>query len=449
MMPSKQEFPESFRRTWRSAFAQLSIFLIFIFSGSGPLFSQNSAYQFDGTPAPADYPQEEGLPPVDSEADALEMSRTLQSEGVFEEKPYSLSFAVREGYDDNLFTTTTDTYGSFYSNFAAGIDYTASTPRFALTAALNGGTTYYYTRPGNQFDWTGALGLDASYQLTPRLTLTLSTNTAYLAQPDLTIAGGTNRENGDYLYSATTIGAAYQWSEKFSTKTNYTFTPYVYVEQSLQDGQGRIEQSASQSFNWLILPQTTGVLEYRVNAAEYFSAPLDNFGQYFLAGVDQIFNPKFTVTARAGAEYRTYSSSNNNADYFGPAGELNLLYEYRRLSNIMLNIRYSTEQSGMNGMATRQTFRTGFNFVHAFTPKLSFNGGLNYLNNFYNESDDPAATGDDFYENIVEFAVGLNFKINQNVVLQAGYTRTADMAPSFSGLSYNRNVYFIGFNSNF
>jgi hypothetical protein len=443
MMPIPPDSPKGFLKL-AASFVIATGFI----AGLPAANAQDSAYEFDGAPAPADYPQDEGMPPIDSYADALEMSESLQTEGVFEEKPYSLSFAIREGYDDNLFTTSTDTKSSFYTNWAAGVDYTASNPRFSLTGAVNGGATYYYTRPGNQFDWTGAISLNAAYQVSPRFTLTLVTNTAYLAQPDLTIAGGTNRQNGDYFYSATTIGGAYQWSEKFSTETDYTFTPFAYVDASLQDSQGRIEQSASQSFLWLVLPKTTAVLEYRVNAAEYFVAPLDNFGQYFLAGVDQVFSPKFTVTARAGAEYRIYNTDNNNPNYFGPAGELNLLYEYRRLSNVALNIRYSTEQSGLNGAATRQTFRIGANFIHAFTPKLSFNGGLNYLNNYYNEFNQPA-TNPDFYENIVEFAVGLNFKLNDNIVMQGGYTRTADMAPSFSGLSYNRNVYFVGLNSNF
>lgn len=418
-----------------------------VMSGHSPAFCQESAEEFYGSPAPADFPQEEGVP-IDDYAAALEMSESLSSGGVFEQKPYSFSLAVREGYDDNLFTTETNRYGSFYTNLAGGIEYEAGTPRFSLTAGLNGGVTYYYTRPGNQFDYTGGISLDGAYQLTPRLTLTFSTNTAYLAQPDLTIAGGTNRQNGDYFYSATTIGGAYQWTEKFSTETKYTLTPLVYVESALNNSQGRIDQTAAQSFNWLVLPKTTAVLEYRANAALYYSAPSDNFGQYFLLGVDQIFNPRFKALARAGVEYRTYTSSNDNPDYFGPAGELIAIYDYKKFSNLSLNVRYSTEQSGIEGSATRQTFRIGFNAVHGFTPKLSLNAGLNYLNNYYNEFN-KGENLTNFYENIIEFTLGANFKLSDHFVLQGGYARTSDIAPSDTGLSYQRNVYFVGLNSNF
>ena len=124
------------------------------------------------------------------------------------------------------------------------------------------------------------------------------------------------------------------------------------------------------------------------------------------------------------------------------------MYEYQKNSSIGLNLRYGTEASGLNGAATRNTFRLGVNIVQGITPKLSFNLGANYQNNFYNEFDkqDPNS---DFYENIVEFSVGANFKINKSFELQGGYTRTVDAAPASEQLSYTRNVVFLGANMQF
>jgi hypothetical protein len=404
--------------------------------------AQQSSEEFYGAPAPADFPQEEGVP-VDDNAAALENIPEKVSQGAFEEKPFTLDFAVREGYDDNLFTTETNRSASFYTNMAGGVTYTAESSRLQLSATLNGGVTYYYTRPGNKFDYTGALNLQGAYKLSQRLTINFSTNTAYLAQPDLTIAGGTNRQNGDYIYSSTTVAGAYQWSEKFSTDTKYNFTPFLYVDSSLNDNQGRIEQTLSQSFRWLVLPKTTGVLEYRANPVTYFSAPLDSFGQFFLLGVDQIFSSKFKITARGGAELRFYNSDNDNPNYVGPFAELNGLYEYQKSSSVGLNMRYGTEGSGLDGAPTRQTFRVGFNIVQGITPKLSFTGGLNYQNNFYNEFDKQDESPE-FYENIIEFALGANFKMTKDLILQGGYTYTIDMAPASEQLSYQRNVAFVG-----
>ena len=414
---------------------------------SSALLAQQPSEDFYGSPAPADFPQLEGQA-VDDNASAVEEPSESDSGGVFDKKPYSFSFAVREGYDDNLFTTQTDRDASFYTNFAGGVEHKIENARLQLSIALNGGVTYYYTRPGNKFDYTGALNLQGLYKVNQRLTLNFSTNTAYLAQPDLEVPGTSARNNGDYLFSSTTIAGAYQWAEKFSTDTKYNFTPFFYVEDQLNQDQGRIEQTLGQSFRWLVLPKTTAILEYRANPVTYYSAPLNNFGQFFLAGIDQVFSPKFKVTSRGGAELRFYNSDNNNPDYFGPFWELNGMYEYQKNSSIGLNLRYGTEASGLNGAATRNTFRLGVNIVQGITPKLSFNLGANYQNNFYNEFDkqDPDS---DFYENIIEFSLGANFKINKSVELQGGYTRTVDAAPASQQLSYTRNVVFVGANMQF
>ncbi|MEI8293927.1 MAG: hypothetical protein WCG66_08040 [bacterium] len=411
---------------------------------ASPCFAQQSAEEFYGSPAPSDFPQMDGQP-VDDNAAAMVESPSNDSGGVFEKKPYTLSAALREGFDDNLFTTETNRSSSFYTNLAAGAEYKLENSRLQLSAALNGGVTYYYTRPGTKNDFTGALDLQGSYKANQRLTLNFSTSTAYLAQPDLEVAGTSARNNGDYMYSSTTIAGSYQWAEKFSTDTKYNFTPYLYVDNSLNNEQGRIEQTLGQSFRWLVLPKTTAVAEYRANPVNYYSAPLDSFGQFFLLGADQVFSPKFKVTGRGGAELRFYTSDNDNPDYFGPFAELNGMYEYQKLSSLGLNMRYGTEASGLNGAATRNTFRIGLNVVQGLTPKLSFNAGFNYLNNYYNQFDkqNPSPS---FYENIVEFSLGANFKINKNIVLQGGYTRTVDAAPASEQLSYSRNVTFVGVN---
>jgi len=414
---------------------------------SSALFAQQPTEDFYGSPAPADFPQMEGQA-VDDNAAAIVEPEQQDGGGAFQKKPFTLSFAVREGYDDNLFTTATNTDASFYTNIAGGYEQRFENSRLQLSVALNGGVTYYYTRPGNKYDYTGALNIQGLYKVNQRLTLNFSTNTAYLAQPDLEVPGTSARNNGDYIFSSTTIAGAYQWAEKFSTDTKYNFTPFVYIENQLNQSQGRIEQTLGQSFRWLVLPKTTAIVEYRANPVTYYSAPLNNFGQFFLLGVDQVFSPKFKVTSRGGAELRFYNSDDSTPDYFGPFCELNGMYEYQKLSSIGLNLRYGTEASGLNGAPSRNTFRIGVNLVQGITPKLSLNLGANYQNNFYDNFDKQNPDGS-FYENVVEFSLGANFKINKSVELQGGYTRTVDAAPASQQLSYTRNVVFVGANMQF
>lgn len=401
--------------------------------------AQPRGFQFWGAPPPSDFGGNLGDEVIEEETDGIDF-------GIFSRKPFRFTFSVREGFDSNVFTTRDNPQSSFYTNFAAGVSYDFGSPRLQLRSSLGGGLTYYYNRGDDPIDWNGIFSLGATYQATPRLTLTIDTSTAYLSQPDLTIIGATNRVDGDYLYSNTYLAAAYQWSEKFSTVTSYRFGVFYYVEENLNDNQGRIEQTIAQSGRWLILPKTTGIVEYRINPVNYFDADLDSLGNFFLIGVDQIFNPRLTWNARVGAELRF---NNNPVDgqstYLGPYMESNLNYQFGPASTIGWLLRYGTEASGINNVTQRQTFRTGLVVNHAFTRRLSANFSTNWLINYYDQQDVIPS----FTENIVDFSLGLNFMVNRFVSLSAGYQYTIDIAPDAPEREYNRSVAFVGANFSF
>jgi hypothetical protein len=366
--------------------------------------------------------------------------------GIFAQKPFDLTFSVREGFDSNVYTTSTDPTSSWYTNFAAGLNYSFGSPRLQLGASLAGGVTYYYTRPGDKVDFNGSFALNALYRATPRLTLTIATTTAYLSQPDVAIIGGPNRQEGDYLYSNTSLSAAYQWNEIITSVTSYNFTALYYLEQALNDTQGNISQTLAQSINWLWKPKTTLVLEYRANAITYYKADLDQFGNYFLVGFDQIFNPRFFWNLRVGAQL---NFNNNEVDgsstYLGPFMESTLSYQFAPASSLAWNMRYGTEQSGLTDVSQRQTFRTGLTLSHAINSRLGATAGINYQANYYDQS----GVIESYTESIVNFSVGLNFRVNRLVSLNAGYQFTIDVAPGFTGREYNRSIAFVGANFSF
>ena len=87
-------------------------------------------------------------------------------------------------------------------------NYSFGSPRLQLGANLGGGVTYYYSRPGDKVDFNGSFSMNALYRASPRLNLSIATTTSYLSQPDVSIVGGPNRQEGDYLYSNTSLSAA-------------------------------------------------------------------------------------------------------------------------------------------------------------------------------------------------------------------------------------------------
>jgi len=428
---------------YRRSFPALATLTLSALLVTGSLDAQTRSFSahnnFYMAPAPADFPADIGERPVGEGGTA-----DLNPIGLFAGSPLDFTASIREGYDDNLFTTRTDKDASFYTNWAAGVAYQFGSPRLQLNASLGGGVTYYYTRPGDKVDFNGQFALSATYLATPKLTLSINTTTAYMSQPDTNIIGGTNRVNGDYIYSNTSIDASYQWTEKFSTVTGYQGYANYYLEQSLNDTQSFLSQTIKQSFHWLLLPKTTVVVEYRANPIIYTGgADLNSFGNFGLVGFDQVFNPRFKWTARLGVEQRfNQNPVDGNSMYFGPYGESNLSYQFGPASTLSWNARYGTEPSGLTNVTQRQTFRTGLALSHGFTPRLSGNIGLNFEVDYFDQS----GVINTFTQTIYDVSAGLNFRVNRLVSLSAGYQFVAVNAPENISFEYTRNVVYMGAN---
>jgi len=426
-------------------FPSLAMFLALATGTSGVLHAQtqiNSGRNaFYLAPGPSDFPTDIGERPVGENNDGFNPL------GFIAGSPLNFSAAIREGYDDNLFTTKTDTEASFYTNIAAGVSYAFGGPRLQLSTSLGAGATYYYTRSGDKMDYNGQFTLSAVYLMTPKLTLSLDTTTAYLSQPDTNIIGGTNRVNGDYIYTNTNLSAAYQWTEKFSTETGYQAYANYYMEQDLNDTQSYISQTIRQSARWLLLPKTTVLVEYRANPIIYTGgAGLNSFGNFALVGFDQVFNPRFKWTARIGVEQRfNQNPVDGNSIYFGPYGESNLSYQFGPASTLSWNARYGTEPSGLTNVTQRQTFRTGLAVNHAFTKRISGNLGFGFEVDYFDQQN----VIDPFTQTIFDVTAGLNFKINRTISLSAGYQFITVYAPKNTIYEYTRNVTFAGVNFTF
>ena len=367
--------------------------------------------------------------------------------GFLGDKPFDFTLSIREGFDSNVNTTKTDPQQSFYTNAAVGVSYSAGSPRFQLQSNLSLGYTLYTNSEVTDPDrFNGLWDLSALYTVTPRLTLSLATSTGYYSQPNVAVPGTNISQQGDYISSGTTFTVLYQWAERFSTTTSYSFNALVYVDETLNQDQGRITQVFAQAFNFLFWPTTTIVGEYRISPTTYFDADLNTLDQYFLVGWDHVFSPRASWNTRLGAQFNILDNPvDGTGTYIGPYGETALNYQYGQYSRLSFTMRYGTEAAGLNNVTQRQSFRAGIGVVQGWTPRLSFSGGLFYGVNYY----DQANVIDTFYENIFEGNLGVNYEFNRFLSLSAGYSYTGVLAPEAQSREYNRNIIFVGLNTTF
>lgn len=270
--------------------------------------------------------------------------------GNFTRSPFHVSVAVREGYDDNVYTTSQNPVGSFFTNGNVVIDYKFGNARTSLDMEASGGATYYYNRPfGQEYDINSALTLTISHQATPRLGLAAAAYLTYRSEPDFNTGIGINRRSGNYFYTNDKFSVAYQWSPRFSTVTSYTLSVINYEDSAISAYEDRLEHTFGNEFRYLLLPTTTLVGEYRYEIIDYDTALSNSMTHFVLTGLDHSFNPHFNVSLRGGAEFRQFE---NFGERTSPYGEATLNYSLGARTTLSWTNRYGLDQPDVPGAAS-------------------------------------------------------------------------------------------------
>ncbi len=369
--------------------------------------------------------------------------------GRFEKRPFRYSFAVYEGYNSNVNTQNSGGVSSLYTEVAAGIGYDFGGSRLQLKVDLGAALTFYYNNKGLRNDGlypTINLIAGANYAASERLDLSFSTSTSLLSQPNFTVAGAPDTDQGEYIISNTTLGAKYLWLPKLATETTYNPLIFYYLDPGAQATDfSRVEQTIGQQFLFLWKPTTSLVAEYRFNTRNYFVAKnYDSIGNYLLLGFDHTLNPRSTLTFRGGAEQRLNQNPDNvgTNNYIGPYAELNFNYALGQNTTVGLQTRYGTTASGLSNYNQGQQLLFGLNAAHQFTRRIGANIFFNYQNNYYNQ---PDSTEPDFYDNVFNTGLNVSFQINRVWSLLAGYTFSMlDSTNTNQQKDYTQNIAFIG-----
>ena len=365
--------------------------------------------------------------------------------GMFESSPFTYLVTVNQGYNTNFYAVHDNPTQTLFTSLQAQVNYAFGGPRLQLSSSLNGGVTYNYNiSQGLQFN--GRFTLAATYLLTPRLTISANTSTGFQPQQN---GGGSNFANqftGSMFFTNTSLQAAYQWSEKFSTVTSYSGTVNYYLDEQGNNGQGSNTQSfwqstITQSFNWLLLPKTTITAQYLATPTIFFgNSGLNNFGNGVQVGFTQVFNPRLKWTLLGGCQY------NSNPTGISPTGQTSLSYQFGPASTLTWNAMLGTQAPSISGVGITPTFSSGLAVSHAFTSRISASLGFNFQEMMYKNK--PGVT-DSFNQTTVNVNLGVNFKINRHFSLSAGYQFTDVLAPNNVTYEYTQSIPFVGGNLNF
>ena len=366
--------------------------------------------------------------------------------GKFAKLPFHVSVSVRGGYDDNVLTSSFDQQGSPFVNVNLALTYNFGSPRMTIDLQTNGGITDYFNQPGGiNFDFNPNVNFSITYKVSPRLTLTETTYAAYQNQPDFIYNAGLNRRSGSFFYSTNKISAEYRWRPRFSTVTSYTLGIVQYDDAATGSFENRIEETFGNEFRFLLWPTTTVVAEYRLGLLNYESSIRDSTSNFFLAGLDHSFSPRFSISTRGGLEVRTYDNLPTRSD---PYIEGTLSYALGPHFSLTWNNRYSIEEPDVAGSQARTTFRTGLIGSYKLTARI-----LASLSAYYVHSNtDPSMVfifiQPGFAEDSLDLSCSLRYSINHTWAADLGWNFT-DVQSDIQFREYYRNRFYGGINFTF
>ena len=405
-------------------------------------------------------------------------------DGRFDRQRFVFTFDTRFGYDDNTLDepdevavavinpvtgreTIVDRHNSVpasvFFNVDAGVSYTAASPRGTLGVAADVGVNYYLDRPGRNYDINGAVTLSATYKLTPRASVALSSYNAYESNPDygasnltgftgqeglaVTHPGTSDQLNGDFFYTANHVQLNYQFSPRISVVSSGDAVAFAYEDSYYSTVEDRIELYADEQFVYLLQPSLSAVAEYRFGYVDYFSIDSDSLNNYLLGGVNYTINPRLGGQVRGGVQFRDYT----NGSEFDVSPDFNatLSYSISARSQLGLALDYGIEEGDLSSaISNARTFRIGLDFNQTLTQRLSAYISFYFTYaNYHSQSGAGLTTSsvneDDFDEETYDVAVGLRYSFNRVISAEAGYTYS-DVVSEIPERAYDGNRYFAG-----
>jgi len=389
--------------------------------------------------------------------------------GTFSRLPFNISASVYGGYDDNPNTLPDGgpKQDSWFTTAAVIADLKLETPRTKLDLSSNFGFTYYSSLSNNELEPNINLTVSLTHKLSPRLTLGISSSSAYQTEPDFQYGLGTNRRAGNYFYTTNNFSASYAWVPRFSTVTSWGINYIKYDDIASGLFEDRAENTFGNQFRFLILPTTNLVGEYRYQIVSYLhegdvipgsNPPVrlerDSNTHFLLGGFDHAFTPRLSAVFRGGIELRDYESvGEKDSPYF----ESTVTYLLGKDTSVQWYTRYGVEEGDIQFNPTRTSFRTGLQGRHNLTARISASFSVYYDHDDYDQTTsqvvnpnpppappiitviNPSFTEDAFYIDLA-----LRYSITRYMGIQTGYDHT-EVTSGTVGRDYSRNRVWGGF----
>ena len=348
--------------------------------------------------------------------------------------PVQITAGLEMGYDDNV-TLSSSGQGSVFARENVVLTYARPSERTQVSLIGVGRFSQYFDVSG-QNETTGNVTLSLTHNFSSRLSFYASVYGTYQNEPNFTSNVGPQNVRTPFFDTVDLFALTYHWLSRFSMVTSYTFERVQYTSSSTGNSQNRVQNTFGEELQFNLTSRTVLLGEYRFEAIDYDTAPLNSTTNFVLAGVNHNLTEHLMVHVRGGESFRSLENDGNMASpYFeGTLG-------YVR-SNHSLNwtTSYGYESPTATGATTTKTWRTGLNLTYDLTSRLSSTTGVYYHHDENQGGTETSSTGT---QDSLDLNLGLRYTVNKHFSLHLDYNHTTQSSLG-STPGYTRNRYFGG-----
>jgi len=355
--------------------------------------------------------------------------------------PVQITAGVDMGYDDNV-TLSSSGQGSVFARENVVLTYARPSESTQVSLIGVGRFSQYFDVSG-QNETAGNVTLSLTHNFSSRLSFYASVYGTYQNEPNFTSNVGPQNVVSPFFDTVDIFSLTYHWSSRLSMVTSYTFERVQYFSSSTgnsQNGvqntlaQNRIQNTFSEELQFNLTRRTVLVGEYRFEAIDYDTAPLNSTTNFVLAGVNHNLTEHLRVHVRGGESFR---SLENEGDTASPYFEGTLGY-VRSNHSLDWTTSYGYESPTATGATTTKTWRTGLNLTYDLTSRLSSTTGV-----YYHHDENQGGTGSTGTQDFLQLNLGLRYTVNRRLALHIDYQHDSTSSLG-STPGYSRNRYSAG-----
>lgn len=370
-------------------------------------------------------------------------------------KFFTITAALRETYDDNVYTTENNKQASLETELSPSILANIPLTGGSISGRYTMDLTYYSpvgstSQTGNPNSLNNSLQVThefiASYThaFSDRFNLNLGEQFRYYTNPSIYESVGSNYYNGAYVSNVLNGVLTAQWTPLLGSSTSYSNTIVRYDDASVAEAQDDIENTVSHSFSLTILPTVSASAGGIVDEIDY----KDSRGYISYTGFGGIQwqpTPDLSLSARAGASYTENNQvpgTPTQPGSFSPYAALAATWTTGMRSSVGFSYSHEVSPSDEVNANGQLSDRFSLNGSYNITPSLT--ASLQSTLTVLTVSQSLINSGINSYsETDYGFGPTLDYHVNSHLDFTTGLNLTG-VSSQLEFLNYTRDQYFLG-----